>query len=85
MKWLSALILSAALLSAPSAASAAPSKPLPACTPAQRASWPITDRNTVIEGRTILIHTEPGTGRRCGEVKRNERTPRQTAPKKVRK
>lgn len=76
MKWTLAAALIAALLV---------SKPLPACTPAQRAAWPITDRNTVIEGRTILIHTEPGTGRRCGEVRVNERTPRQTAPKKVRK
>ena len=61
---------------------AAPAKPLPACTPAQRQAWPITDRNTIVEGRTIIIHTSPD-GRRCGEVQVS--TARPQAPRKVRK
>jgi hypothetical protein len=61
----------------------APAKPLPACTPAQRETWPITDRNTIVEGRTILIHTSPDGTRRCGEVQVS--TARPTGPKKVRK
>ncbi len=61
----------------------APAKPLPACTPAQRETWPITDRNTIVEGRTILIHTSPDGTRRCGEVQVS--TARPQAPKKVRK
>ena len=60
-------------------------KPLPACTPAQRETWPITDRNTIVEGRTILVHTSPDGARRCGEVKRDERRPSQTGPKKVKR
>ena len=72
----------ALLTGAPTAAQAAPAKPLPACTPAQRAAWPITDRNTIVEGRTILIHTSPD-GRRCGEVQVSTQRPQ--APRKVRK
>lgn len=73
--------LAAALLATP--AHAAPPTPLPACTPYQRAAWPITDRNTIVEGREILIHTEPGGSRRCAEVQVS--TARPQAPKKVRK
>lgn len=84
MKWLSALIVSAALLAVAPVAQAAPPKPkLPACTPAQRAAWPITDRNTIVEGRTIIIHTSPDGRKRCGEVQVS--TARPQAPKKVRK
>ena len=84
MKWLSALILSAALLAVAPVASAAPSKTLPACTPAQVASWPIVDENTVIEGRTIVVRQSPDGSRRCGTVKRSTRRPSQTAPKRTR-
>ncbi|HEU5088198.1 MAG TPA: hypothetical protein VFT99_12160 [Roseiflexaceae bacterium] len=72
--------LSLALLATP--AQAAP-KPLPACTPAQVATWPITDRNTIVEGRTILIHTSPDGTRRCGEVQVSTQRPQ--APRKVKR
>ncbi len=58
-----------------------PSKPLPACTPYQREHWPITDRNTIVEGRTILIHTSPDGTRRCGEVQVSTQRPQ--APKRT--
>lgn len=84
MKWLSTLALIAALLAVPSAAQAAPPKPkLPACTPAQVASWPIVDENTVIEGRTIVVRQSPDGSRRCGEVQVSTQRPQ--APRKVRK
>ena len=55
-------------------------RPLPACTPYQRAAWPITDRNTIVEGRVILVHTSPDGAKRCGEVKVS--TTRPQAPKR---
>ena len=83
MKWTLAAALIAALLT-PAAAHATPPKPrpLPACTPYQREHWRVTDRNTVIEGREILIHTSPDGARRCGEVKVS--TARPQAPRKGR-
>lgn len=80
---LAAILLAALLVFAARSTQAAPATPLPACTPAQRQAWPITDRNTIVEGRTILIHTSPDGTRRCGEVQVS--TQRPTGPKKVRK
>ena len=75
-----AAAIAAALLVAP--AHAAP-RPLPACTPYQREHWRVTDRNTLIEGRVILVHTSPDGSRRCGEVKVS--TARPQAPRKVKR
>ncbi len=84
MKWLATLALIAALLAVAPVAQAAPPKPkLPACTPAQRQAWPVTDRNTIVEGRTILIHTSPDGRKRCGEVQVSNTRPQ--APKKVKR
>lgn len=57
------------------AALIAPGPRLPACTPAQREAWPVVDRNTVVEGRTIVVHQSPDGARRCGEVKVSTRRP----------
>ena len=92
MKWLSACILSAALLSVAPVASAAPPKPvptqtpakpkLPACRPDERESWPVVGNPTTVEGRTVLVHRDPKTGKQCGEVQNSRERPRPpTRPK----
>jgi hypothetical protein len=65
------------------AALVAPGPRLPACTPAQREAWPVVDRNTVMEGRVIIVHQSPDGSKRCGEVQVSTRRP--TGPKKVKR
>lgn len=63
---------------------AAPGPRLPACTPAQVATWPIVNEKTQVEGRTIVTRQSPDGSRRCGVPRRSTVRPSQTAPKPVR-
>ena len=92
MKWTLAAALIAALLGAPSVTQAAPPKPtptqtpakpkLPACRPDERESWPVVGNPTTVEGRTVLVHRDPKTGKQCGEVQNSRERPRPpTRPK----